>query len=108
MAKKKQTPKTFAFKLDPTKDRDLIRWLETHENTSAAIRSALRSAMRGDMVTLTDVYSEIRRISERLDKGVVFTGDASEKAGIQPDRPTSEEDTEDLVAGAAIDDLLGW
>lgn len=48
------------FVLDTARDRDVIRWLETQENKSAAIRAAIRGHLSRSEITLNDVYEAIQ------------------------------------------------
>lgn len=53
--------------LDPSKDKDILRWLDEQSNKSAAVREAIRSYMAiEEGVTLADVLAEIRALPSRL------------------------------------------
>lgn len=53
--------------LDPDKDRDILEWLDSQENRSAAVREAIRSHMAETVgVTLADVLAEVRALPSRL------------------------------------------
>jgi hypothetical protein len=55
------------FSLDPSRDRDVLRWLDEQNNQSAAIREAIRYYLaREQGLTLADVLAEIRALPSRL------------------------------------------
>lgn len=47
--------------LDDEKDADLIDWLNSQPNKSAAIREAVRAKLAGG-ITLADIYREIKSL----------------------------------------------
>ncbi len=51
---------TITFVLDTERDRDILRWLEGHENKSAAIREAIRARLGALDITLADIYEAIQ------------------------------------------------
>ncbi len=59
---------TITFVVDTERDRDILRWLGSQDNKSAAIREAIRAHLGRGGITLTDVYEAIQdlRRSGRL------------------------------------------
>jgi hypothetical protein len=51
---------TVTFVVDTERDRDILRWLGSQDNKSAAIREAIREHLRRGGITLTDVYEAIQ------------------------------------------------
>lgn len=53
--------------LDPEHDKDIMRWLGSQPNRSAAVREAIRSYMAKEQgVTLADVLAEVRALPSKL------------------------------------------
>ena len=50
---------TITFVLDTERDRDVLCWLRSQENKSAAIRDAIRARLAPNAVTLADVYQAV-------------------------------------------------
>jgi hypothetical protein len=51
---------TVTFVVDTERDRDILRWLGSQDNKSAAIREAIREHLGQGVITLTDVYEAIQ------------------------------------------------
>jgi hypothetical protein len=51
---------TVTFVVDTERDRDILRWLGSQGNKSAAIREAIRTYLERGGITLTDVYEAIQ------------------------------------------------
>ena len=51
---------TITFVVDTERDRDILRWLGSKDNKSAAIREAIRVHLGRGAITLTDVYEAIQ------------------------------------------------
>jgi len=51
---------TVTFVVDTERDRDILRWLGSQDNKSAAIREAIREHLGRGGITLTDVYEAIQ------------------------------------------------
>jgi hypothetical protein len=79
------------FVVDPDTDRDIIRWLQAQSNKSAAIRGAIRAAMRERKpVTVEELQrvlrSELASVTIASDDGDTDTdkgrtGDVDPEAG---------------------------
>jgi hypothetical protein len=97
MAKNRVTV-TVSFTLDPTEDRDLLRWLEKlpRGQKSAAIRAMLRAGLGQGGVTLGDVYQAVKTLERKIQVGAVVT----EGPAVDPDWPE-----EPPAAVAALDEL---
>ena len=54
------TKQTVTFVVDTQRDRDILRWLGSQDNKSAAIREAIRAHLGRRGITLTDVYEAIQ------------------------------------------------
>ena len=50
------------FVVDDQRDRDILRWLDTQDNKSAALRGAIRGAMGRGGLTIGDVYQAVREL----------------------------------------------
>jgi hypothetical protein len=90
--------------LDGDADRDILAWLESHRNQSAAVREAIRYYMaREDAgVTLADVLAEIRSLPSRLQVVAVASDEAP--GGEEPAAAAANLDTLlDRLAGGAIE-----
>lgn len=73
--------------LDPDHDKDIMRWLSSQPNRSAAVREAIRAYMAKEQgVTLADVLAEVQALPSRLsvvavsDPGPVVTDEEPEVA----------------------------
>jgi hypothetical protein len=67
-----------SFSLDPEEDAELIDWLDGRRNASATVREALWAyyrAEQGDGASLDNVLSEVRALSQKLDRIKVVRGD---------------------------------
>ena len=84
-----------SFTLDTEADKDITRWLDRHENRSAAIREAIRDHVGRSGVTLGDVYQAVKGLERKLQSGVVVS------AG----KDQTEEWDEPADAAAALDAL---
>jgi hypothetical protein len=51
---------TVTFVVDTERDRDILRWLSSQDNKSAAIRAAIRAHLGREGITLIDVYQAIQ------------------------------------------------
>lgn len=68
--------------LDSDRDRDIMRWLESQANRSAAVREAIRGHMNGtSAATLDDVLREIRDLRRA---GLVASGANQMAPGDEP------------------------
>ncbi len=56
---------TITFVLDTERDHDILSWLHSRENKSAAIREAVRARLAHDTVTLADVYQAVLDLQNR-------------------------------------------
>jgi hypothetical protein len=64
-------PKTTeAFSLDTERDADILDWLESQDNKSAAIRAAIRASWLSSSITLADILNEIGEVKRMLRAGV--------------------------------------
>ena len=97
---------TRAFSLDTETDSDLLAYLDSlpRGSVSAAIRAALRAHLEGSsgVVTLRHIYQAITRIEDRLDAGIVVSGQ-----GDQVEQNTSGGDAPGTEAAAANLDAWG-
>jgi hypothetical protein len=66
-----------SFTVDSESDRDLVRWLDSQDNRSAAIRKALRDHIGKRGVTLEDIYEVVKGLEHKLQIGVIVTGASS-------------------------------
>lgn len=64
---------TYSLKIDTETDADLVRWLDRQDNKSAAIRTALRGHIRGNSVSLGDVYQAVKALERKIAAGVIVT-----------------------------------
>jgi cell pole-organizing protein PopZ len=84
------------FSLDPDADRDIVRWLDSQANKSAAIRAAIRAHMAKEQgVTLADVLAEIRALPSRMRVVAPGADQVEAAAGEEP-----------IAAAANLDGLL--
>jgi hypothetical protein len=82
------------FALDPEKDRDILHWLDSQSNKSAAIRHAIRAAMRPATIT----EDTLRRVL-RSELASVMVAGGNGKQGAA----TGDVDEE---AAALLDDMF--
>jgi len=54
------TKQTVTIVVDTERDRNILRWLSSQDNKSAAIREAIRVHIGRGGITLTDVYEAIQ------------------------------------------------
>jgi hypothetical protein len=87
------------FSLNPSADRDIIRWLDEQPNRSAAIRAAIRAYMAKEKgVTLADVLVKLHEMTGEIRTLKV--------AGTQPEAEEAPEGEEPAAAAANVDSLL--
>jgi hypothetical protein len=92
-------PKTTeAFSLDTERDADILDWLESQDNKSAAIRAAIRASWLSSSITLADILNEIGEVKRML------------RAGVSLDNSNSQEEPQELTpsqreAQEALDSL---
>lgn len=61
--------------LSPEHDKDILRWLGSQPNKSAAVRDAIRYYMaKEEGVTLADVLAELRALPSRLQVMAINSG----------------------------------
>jgi hypothetical protein len=56
---------TVTFVVDAERDRDILRWLGSQDNKSAAIREAIRAHIGRTSITLADVFEAIQDLRRR-------------------------------------------
>jgi len=82
------------FAVDPDKDRDILHWLDSQSNKSAAIRHAIRAAMRPSTIT----EGTLRRVlRSELASVTIAGGNGKQEAA------TGDVDTE---AAALLDEMF--
>ncbi len=57
-----------SFSLDTERDAHLIAWLDSHDNVSEAVRTALRAQCDECRVTLRDVSDSLESLAAKLDE----------------------------------------
>ena len=85
---------TVTFVVDTERDRDILRWLSSQGNKSAAIREAIRARLGQEGITLTDVYEAIQDLKR---------GNWTSASDAQPDNLVDSDEPPDVAA--ALDSL---
>jgi len=85
---------TVTFVVDTERDRDILRWLGSQDNKSAAIRGAIREHLGRGGITLTDVYEAIQDLKR---------GGWTSASHAQPDNVEDSDEPPDIAA--ALDNL---
>jgi hypothetical protein len=88
------TKQTVTFVVDTERDRDILRWLDSQDNKSAAIREAIRVHLGRGGITLTDVYEAIQDLKR---------GNWTPASHAQPDNVEDRDEPRDVAA--ALDSL---
>jgi hypothetical protein len=60
-----------SFSLNSDKDRQIVHWLNSQPNKSAAIREALEAHLGGGGVTLSDIYRAVRELERKFEGGAL-------------------------------------
>ena len=77
------------FSLDTRRDAALLAWLDTQDNLSETVRTALRAYYDESLVTLADVYRAVQAVEQRLADGVAVAAPAT--------TPTEDPDLADAL-----------
>lgn len=85
---------TVTFVVDTERDRDILRWLGSQDNKSAAIREAIREHLGRGCITLTDIYEAIQGLKR---------GNWTPAPHTQPDNVEGRDESPDVAA--ALDSL---
>lgn len=64
------TKRSITFSVDVDDDKDIIKWVDSHDNKSGAIRKAIRTFLGHDL-SLSDVYQEIAEVKRLIKSGAV-------------------------------------
>jgi hypothetical protein len=92
-------PKTTeAFSLDTERDADILDWLESQDNKSAAIRAAIRASWLSSSITLADILNEIGEVKRMLRAGVTLdnSNDQDEPQELTPSQREAQEALDSL------------
>jgi hypothetical protein len=85
---------TVTIVVDTERDRDILHWLRSQDNKSAAIREAIRAHLERGSVTLTDVYQAIQDLKR---------GNWTPESDVQPHNEADGDEPPDVAA--ALDSL---
>jgi hypothetical protein len=80
---------TITFVVDTERDRDILRWLSSQNNKSAAIREAIRTHLGRAGITLSDVYEAIQELKR---------GNWAVASCAQPHNPVDRDEPLDVAA----------